>query len=1776
MSPREKKAEPIEQKEERKVYLKIEDLPSVGNATAAKLKEIGFSTIESLATATIAELSAAGISEKRAAEIIAAARQAIEISWVTAKDLAELKKTVGRITTGSKTLDKLIGGGVETQTITEFFGEYGSGKCVAKGTYVIYLNPTQPHLEPIEAIYEKYKSLHGELPYGQGFIVPLRGVRVFSFTGDGVKPVDAAFMYREWTNELVVIETKRGRVLKVTPTHKLLSINEEGELTWMEAGRIKPGAPIATPCTLIMEKSKDSLSLDDAYFLGLFIAEGGANPLSITTSHKALKDWLAHYIEKRFGFIPTVEIHNGAFRILLRKPVKEFLKDLAECNAEEKFIPEFLLNASSEVTRHFLAGYIDGDGHISANSIEILTMSPKLALSLSYLFSKLGINTTIKEKNVNGGRYYRVFITGEDRQLVCSLPFKIKHRKTTNRNSAYGYPSSIFKFLRKVFKNTITPHRGRMKKSLVKTYRGKTLEDLLTKNGLSARKVVNSETLLAAHKLFSRLKKDLRDIRRMLECGELNDDAFRKVYRRLSFALRTALTEKINRHKSSIGNYLTRGLPKDRSLRESIRKALITEINSRFSKIEEAIEKLDKIRSLSWDFVSQVYYEPYNDYVYDFNVPETENFVGGNMPTIFHNSQICHQLAVNVQLPLERGGLNGGALYIDTENSLPYDEHVLIVEDDLVHLRKIGEVVEGALSCSEVRIENGSYVAEPKRKIEVLAFDPEDYKVKPFKVTAVMKHPPKKIYRIKLASGREVRVTKYHNLFTLNEYGELTTISTSDLSPGMFIAIPSKLPTISEKIVLDLSDIFSKESSGGFWIYGDEEFKLFLRSISCELRGIARFIGIDPARVDNWVARRSIPLKVYNLIKHSVPSRILNNLKIAGKCKKNSLPVKIILDEDLAFFLGLYAAEGSKTDINNQVIITSKNEYVREFMKKFASKFGLNLRIRKDNPDIIITSKPLITLLKKLGVGDRANSKNAPSFILGADEKIRIAWLEGYVIGDGFRSDSSRQINCETVSESLANFLLYLTASLGIPSRNRIVVRQKMDGTHVSRSINWSTNPQREPSLLHIPATSFGRLLRNIREKYEITMKELAEKAGFKIESSIWQIESGYLHNLQREKAGRILSALEDLNVRGEETIEKFMKLMNGDIWFDEVVSIEEVGEEPTYDFEVRPNGKPVENFIAGYGGIFLHNTFRIERIAQMARFLGLDPDQVVERIIYAEAYNSLPYHEQVFVLNDGELHRFPIGMVVENRRDHNLMVFAFNPKTGKIDLYPVTKLIKHTISSGFFYKIETEYGREIMVTGSHSLFIGERTPHPRRRDSMRPFAFRASLLKPGDRIALPRRINIPSIDIEEIDLVDAFRENMEIEADNYSLWLKYKGRKKSGIIPRKIKIDEELLWLIGLFIAEGDYIVDKEGRPNGIKITSDKKSLKKVKEFLEKRFPEIHVEKCGTRTLHVRSRLLAYIFREAFKIPVTWRGKVAEDKAVPEWIINLPLSKVKFFLKGLWDGSRHHTRPRKGRIIFTISSRRLAEDISLLLLRFGVVGSIQKLDNIKLKPNWKQTYRVEAAGLDIDNPLQLDKTSQNLHAPTFGDLVFAKIKKIEEIPITEPTTVYDFSVKPNGEEIENFLAGFSGVCCHNSDHQILLLEKADKVIKENNIRLIIIDSLTAHFRSEYVGRQNLPERQQKLNKHMHRLLRLSRAFNAAAVVTNQVMARPDEYFSAMAVLPVGGHIVGHTSHTRVYLRKAAGKNTRIARLVSSPYLPEGEAIFKITENGVEDLEEEA
>ncbi len=138
-----------------------------------------------------------------------------------------------------------------------------------------------------------------------------------------------------------------------------------------------------------------------------------------------------------------------------------------------------------------------------------------------------------------------------------------------------------------------------------------------------------------------------------------------------------------------------------------------------------------------------------------------------------------------------------------------------------------------------------------------------------------------------------------------------------------------------------------------------------------------------------------------------------------------------------------------------------------------------------------------------------------------------------------------------------------------------------------------------------------------------------------------------------------------------------------------------------------------------------------------------------------------------------------------------------------------------------------------------------------------------------------------------------------------------------------------------------------------------------------------------------------------------------------------------------------------------------------------------------------------------------------------------------------------------------------------NSHHQMLLAEKAFEKAHEIPVRLLIVDSLTAHFRAEYVGRGALAERQQMLNKHMHDLLRFGDVHNAVIAVTNQVAAKPDAFFGD-PTRPIGGHIVGHTATFRIYLRKSKG-GKRIARLIDSPNLPEAEAVFQVSEAGISD-----
>ena len=139
----------------------------------------------------------------------------------------------------------------------------------------------------------------------------------------------------------------------------------------------------------------------------------------------------------------------------------------------------------------------------------------------------------------------------------------------------------------------------------------------------------------------------------------------------------------------------------------------------------------------------------------------------------------------------------------------------------------------------------------------------------------------------------------------------------------------------------------------------------------------------------------------------------------------------------------------------------------------------------------------------------------------------------------------------------------------------------------------------------------------------------------------------------------------------------------------------------------------------------------------------------------------------------------------------------------------------------------------------------------------------------------------------------------------------------------------------------------------------------------------------------------------------------------------------------------------------------------------------------------------------------------------------------------------------------------------HTTDHQMILVEKANEVSKDDGVKLVIIDALMSLFRTEFCGRGELAPRQQKLGRHLAALHKLAELQNLAVFVTNHVQSKPDTFFGD-PTRPVGGHVLGHSSTGRIYLRKSK-QNSRVAKLIDHPGLPPESARFYVTEEGIRD-----
>jgi len=166
------------------------------------------------------------------------------------------------------------------------------------------------------------------------------------------------------------------------------------------------------------------------------------------------------------------------------------------------------------------------------------------------------------------------------------------------------------------------------------------------------------------------------------------------------------------------------------------------------------------------------------------------------------------------------------------------------------------------------------------------------------------------------------------------------------------------------------------------------------------------------------------------------------------------------------------------------------------------------------------------------------------------------------------------------------------------------------------------------------------------------------------------------------------------------------------------------------------------------------------------------------------------------------------------------------------------------------------------------------------------------------------------------------------------------------------------------------------------------------------------------------------------------------------------------------------------------------------------------------------------------------------------------------------PERIYQIA-ESRGFDVKNAMENIKIAKVYNSDHLCIIIDSLFKVCQEEGVKLVVVDSIISHFRGEYLGRETLPERQQKLNLYLHKLIRLAEVYNLAVIVTNQVHAKPDAFFSD-PTNPTGGHVLAHACTQRLLLKRSKG-NIRTAALIDSPYLPAGQISFMISEQGIED-----
>lgn len=467
-------------------------------------------------------------------------------------------------------------------------------------------------------------------------------------------------------------------------------------------------------------------------------------------------------------------------------------------------------------------------------------------------------------------------------------------------------------------------------------------------------------------------------------------------------------------------------------------------------------------------------------------------------------------------------------------------------------------------------------------------------------------------------------------------------------------------------------------------------------------------------------------------------------------------------------------------------------------------------------------------------------------------------------------------------------------------------------------------------------------------------------------------------------------------------------------------------------------------------------------------------------KVRIARIFNSILADEQVLYDDGTTLRREPIGQLAARVGDRaslsNYSVPAFD-EDGVVDAAETIALEGHPTSAQC-YEVQTRYGRSIRVTGDHSLFA--------EGSDGRPVARTVDELDVGDHVAVAARVDVPQRDRTHVDMAQAWldagrdpwdlmvrapglgdavfarrheltpvlvargrarqqcwntmnRWRLQGEAPLGALshlgvslpsdaYIRLAGGGSRANLPLHIEISDELLWTLGLFVAEGSRF--KKGTKSAFVTIAgnDQVLLGRARKVFERDLNLHVVDAPGSAkrsaAIFVHAELLLFLL-DHLDFPT-------RDKAIPGWILGLPLQRLAWFIEGYREGDGVHSGDKidEQRHEFSTTSTRLKDDLIVALARFGILPSVGRYETTfkqrtgdRRYPFWRLTVCKVSPWSPRDWPAGVE---QRLNARRHGDLVWAAVTSIDEVPATP--LVYDFCVPGR----ENFWAG-TGVMAHNT-----------------------------------------------------------------------------------------------------------------------------------------------